>query len=338
MLGNTARHLCVGNHLVCNRDVLATDVVLVGALHVLVKDLHGDGDEGGVSDPSAVVAGSDLAELVGADLGHGLLVALWVVLERDLGRHTAHGGDLALVAGLDEETNIGVHEGNGHGDVGTVWEDCGAGSTLALDEGEDVVPTATVQSCRVLLELEEDLLHLVCGGESLDEDGGADDTVGEAAVGSGEVEDVVPETGLEVVLHLGEVEVWAKAALDELVGVVEEVETKVKERTRHGLAVNDDTGLLEVPSTRTDKENSGVLGKLVLLAVELKVDFATDGVVKVDLAENHVGPGGRVRVLKVGHEGLGARVQCVDDHLAVGRAGNLNATVLETRAGGSTLP
>ena len=40
---------------------------------------------------------------------------------------------------------------------------------------------------------------------------------------------------------------------------------------------------------------------------------------------------GRVRVLEVGHEALGARVERVDDELAVGRPGDLDAAVLVVR-------
>jgi hypothetical protein len=54
-----------------------------------------------------------------------------------------------------------------------------------------------------------------------------------------------------VVLHLGKVEVRSGTALDELGGVVEEVEAKVEEGCRHGLAVDQEPGLIKVPSTRT---------------------------------------------------------------------------------------
>ena len=42
--------------------------------------------------------------------------------------------------------------------------------------------------------------------------------------------------------------------------------------------------------------------------------------------------------LKVGHEGLCAAVQGVDDHFAVGRTGDLDASVLEPRGGRCTVP
>ncbi len=51
-------------------------------------------------------------------------------------------------------------------------------------------------------------------------------------------EDVVPEAGFEVRLELGEIEVGAGAAGEELLGVVEEIEAEVEEGAGHGLAVD----------------------------------------------------------------------------------------------------
>ena len=93
--------------------------------HVLVKDVHGDLDQGGVGDPSSIVTRLDLSLLVGPDLGHGLFVGGVVPLDRDLSRHASHGGDFSLVAGLDEELDVGFHEGDGHGHVGSVRHDIG---------------------------------------------------------------------------------------------------------------------------------------------------------------------------------------------------------------------
>ncbi len=56
-------------------------VVLVGPEHVLVEHLARDLVDERVRDPCAVVSGSDLTELVRADLGHGDFVSLGVVLD-----------------------------------------------------------------------------------------------------------------------------------------------------------------------------------------------------------------------------------------------------------------
>src|SRR5262245_33343334 len=51
-----------------------------------------------------------------------------------------------------------------------------------------------------------------------------------------------------------------------------------------------------------------------------------------------VRPGRRVRVLEVGHEHLRARVERVDDHLAIDRPGDLDAAILEVRRNRSDAP
>ena len=50
---------------------------------------------------------------------------------------------------------------------------------------------------------------------------------------------------------------------------------------------------------------------------------------EVDLPLDAVLPGGRVGVLEVGHEDARARVERVDDHLAIHRPGDLDAAVLQ---------
>lgn len=45
------------------------------------------------------------------------------------------------MAGLDEETDVGVHEAAFHRDVFSVGEDGAPVSTTALDEAEDIVPS-----------------------------------------------------------------------------------------------------------------------------------------------------------------------------------------------------
>ena len=64
-----------------------------------------------MGNPGAVVAGLDLAELVQADLLHRRVVGLGVALDRDLGRHAAHRRDTATVAGLDEQADVGICDG-----------------------------------------------------------------------------------------------------------------------------------------------------------------------------------------------------------------------------------
>jgi hypothetical protein len=141
--------------------VFAAEVHLVGAGHMFVEDFGCDGCEGWMGDPCAVVACACFTKLVRAHLGHGGVVGLLVVLDGDLGCHAAHCVDAALVACLDEQLDVGVHEGRGHGDGVAVGEDEVGVLAEALDGAEDVVPAAAVETCRVVAELVDDLSQSV---------------------------------------------------------------------------------------------------------------------------------------------------------------------------------
>ena len=162
----------------------------------------------------------------------------------DDGGHAAHGEGAAVVAGLDQQLGVGAHEGRGHGHRGAVRQHkLLAGVAEVLDDAEQVVPAAGVQAGGVVPEFVEDLVHLERGGDGLDQDGGADGALRDAEVVLGEDEDLVPEPGLEVALHLGQVVVRAVAVLQQLPGHVEEVQAEVHQRA-HGVFAVDQ----QVPS------------------------------------------------------------------------------------------
>jgi hypothetical protein len=72
---------------------------------------------------------------------------------------------------------------------------------------------STIEAGGVISELEEDFFHLERCGKRLDEDGCSDCVVRYSNVGLGKDEDVIPQTGLEIVLHLGKIKVGAGATL-----------------------------------------------------------------------------------------------------------------------------
>jgi len=76
------------------------------------------------------------------------------------------------------------------------------------------------------------------------------------------------------------------------VAVVEEVKTKVEQTGGHGLSIDSEVLLLQMPSTGTgDQGRQGaVSAELVLLLALLEVDLPADGVVEVELAVDHVAP------------------------------------------------
>ena len=135
-------------------------------------------------------------------------------------------------------------------------------------------------------------------------------------------------------LELGQVEVRPGPAVELLAGVVEEREPEVEQRGRDGLAVDEHVALGQVPAARAHDERRDLVVQAVALAVLVELDRPADGVVQVALPVDDVRPGGRVGVLEVGHEDARARVERVDHHLAVDRAGDLDAAVAAGRRGG----
>ncbi len=88
--------------------------------------------------------------------------------------------------------------------------------------------------------------------------------------------------------------------------------------------------LFEVPAARTDDECRRLLDHVVALAVRFvgEADGLVPVVHHVQLAADHVVPGRRRGVFEVGHVGLRAGIERVDDHLAVvDRAGDLDAAI-----------
>ena len=89
-----------------------------------------------------------------------------------------------------------------------------------------------------------------------------------------------------------------------------------------------------MPATGAEQERRRVVVQLVLAAIFLvEGDRAANGIVEILLPIDDVVPGGRVGVLQVGHEDLGAGVERVDHHLAVARTGDLDAAVVQGRPG-----
>ena len=109
---------------------------------------------------------------------------------------------------------------------------------------------------------------------------------------------------------------------------MKEIHGEIENATGDGLAIEHDVLFVEMPATRTGDQDSGFVVQLVGLAFCFKRDGAIDGVTHIDLAVNHVVPSGTVRVLKIGHEGRGTAIECVDHHLAIGGACNLDSSIL----------
>ena len=136
-----------------------------------------------------------------------------------------------------------------------------------------------------------------------------------------------------VALELGQVEVRAGAAREQLLGVVEHEEREIEDAALHALAVDRHVLLVEMQAARAHLQHRDLVVQLVALGAGrarlLERQGAADRLADVDLALDLVRPQRRVRVLEVGHVRIGAGIEGVDDHLGIDRAGDLDATQLE---------
>ena len=96
-------------------------------------------------------------------------------------------------------------------------------------------------------EGEEDLVHGKRGTDGLDEHAHADRACGEAELGFGPLEHVVPELGVGGTFELRQVEVRPGAGGGRCSGVGGDTDPEVEERRSDRLTVDREVRLVEVP-------------------------------------------------------------------------------------------
>ncbi len=113
---------------------------------------------------------------------------------------------------------------------------------------------------------------------------------------------------------------------------MEEAQPEVEQAGRDRLAVDEHVALDEVPAPGPHHRHRPPVVEPVLLALRAgELEGAIDRPGEVGLAVDHVVPRGGVGVLEVDHEDVGAGVEGVDEHLGLGRAGDLHPPVGQRR-------
>jgi len=196
-----------------------------------------------------------------------------------------------------------------------------------------------IVTCRVVAQLIQNLVHFEHCQNMLDEHRGTDAALGNAQFVLGIDKDVVPQAGLEVALQFVQIDVRPTTALEQFFCVVEQVQPKVKDAARHRFAVVGDMLFVQMPATDTHRQHC----RLVVEAIDRAVfggerNRTADGVAQIDLTLHDVVPQRRIGVFEVRHKDLGARVEGVDDHLAVDGAGDFGAAIAEVRWDWCDLP
>src|SRR5215212_6085694 len=98
-----------------------------------------------------------------------------------------------------------------------------------LDAGKNVIPAPAVEPGGMLAQLVKNLLHLERCRNRLDQNGGANRSLRNAKFILRELEGIIPNPRFQVALHLREVKIRTGAASEQLLRVVEKVETEIEE-------------------------------------------------------------------------------------------------------------
>ena len=299
-----------GSHQVGGRHVHVGALVLdlVGAGHETVEDFERHRHQAGVCHPGAVVAIGGFTNFILPHLFQGRVVGGRVVFDGNLGGHAADGVHTPAVACLHHQRRVGGHEGHGHRDLGAVGQPEARVQAQALDIAENIVPAPAIEARTVLAQLVEDFMQLKSSRQRLNQHRGPHRALRHAHHPLAVLEHVIPQTSFEVAFEFGQVEVWGGAAIEQLVGVVEEVEAKVEQRAAHRLAVYFNVLFEQVPAAGPHHEHGGFLVQAVLFGGRAERNGAAHGIAQIKLALHHVGPGGRVRILQIGHEHAGPGV------------------------------
>ena len=218
---------------------------------------------------------------------------------------------------VNEALHVGIHQRRRHG------QECAVGSNLVklklFDIGKEIIPPAAIETERMSAEFVENFLHLKGSRNGFEEDRGPNGSNGYSKILLCRDKNIVPETCFQVGFELWKVKVGTRSLGNEVVDVVEKVETEIDERTGCDTSIDCNVTFLEMPSTWTNKEDS----RLFLWRVDLASDRigvgngSTDSVTQVDLSLHEVTPSGAGRVLTVSHVDIGTTIQAVDHHFSI---------------------
>src|SRR5215831_13979868 len=140
-------------------------------------------------------------------------------------------------------------------------------------------------------------------------------------------------------LELWQIKIRSASACKQLLGVVENIEREVEDAARDGSAIDGDVLLGKVPAARAHEQRRDVFVELVFLALRADVvDAPADRVAQIDLPLDIVVPRRRIRVLEVRHEHLRARIERVDDHLAIDGTRYFDPAILDVGGDGGAGP
>ncbi len=286
-----------------NPEPFQFPVDLIRAGEVLIEDLLAQRHQCRMADPGTIMPVARLALLVLAHLEHGQFIGRRIILDGDLRRHAAHGMHTAPVAGLDQQQRIRLQEMGRHGYLAAIRQHKIRMAAETFNHAEDEVPAPAIETRRVLAQFIQDLVHFKRRQDGLDEHRTANRAARESEDLLRMQEHVIPEPGLKMRLHLGQVEIRPVSLCHQRARIVEQTQAKIPQRCGRRETVHLDMGLDHVPAARAHHQYRRLRVQPVTLAVRRRpLDVSGGGITHVHLAFHHHLPGGGGSVFKVRHE------------------------------------
>ena len=206
-------------------------------------------------------------------------------------------------------------------------------ATEGLDVGKDVVPASAVEAHDAPAQGVQDLIHLEHRGQGFDQHRHLHRTDRQAQTHFKKCQHLVPQRGFFHRLQLGQVKVGAAIASVQRLGVMQGKQGQIEQAGAEAFAIDGEVLFRQMPAAWSHHQHGVGVGAqgVVLAVVGGEGNVAGYGVAQVDLAFDEVGPGRTGGVLEIGHEHFGAGIERIDDHLAIDRAGDFHAPILQCR-------
>ena len=258
-------------------------------------------------DPGAVVAGTHLAQLVGAHARERQCVRRRVAGNRDLCGHAAHRQGTAAMAGLDQQLGIIFQERHAHADLSPLRQHAIAVPAESLDVREDVVPASAVEADAAPAQRVQDLVHLEHRRQGFDQHRDLDRADRQTECELGEFDGLVPQRRFEMTLQLRQIQIRAAFAQMQHFCIVENEQTKIEQCAGQDVAINQCVLFRQMPAARTQHQHRRIRSEAILAAVRRAMrNRSGHCIAQINLTFDQILPGRCGRILEIGHEHLGA--------------------------------
>ncbi len=168
------------------------------------------------------------ADLVFLHFFQGSRIGVRVIFDGDLGCHAAQCMGAAPMTGFDDQKGIGVHAMAGHGNLGTVGKDIARHIFKTLDETEDIIPAAAIQTGHVIFKLVDDFIYFECGQNGFDQNRGLDGSGGNADHFLGSNEDIIPQSGFQMAFNFRQVKIGSGPFGQQGLGIMVKIKSEIK--------------------------------------------------------------------------------------------------------------